>query len=179
VNVWPATVKVPLRAAPVFAATENAVVPEPVPDAPEVITIHPAPDAAVQAHVGAEAVTPTDPEPPVSATFWLDGAMENVHGGGGGGGGAAACVTLNVLPPALIVADRSAPVLDATLNATVPLPVPDAPAVTVNHAAEDEAVQAHVAADAVTLNDPLPAASENAWLAAEIENVHGAGGAAA
>jgi hypothetical protein len=80
---------VPDRAAPAFGATLNAVAPFPVPDAPLEIVIHGAFDAAVQVQVGAEAVTPTDPDPPGSLTLWLVGAIVNVHDGGGGGPGAA------------------------------------------------------------------------------------------
>jgi hypothetical protein len=40
VNVWPAMVSVPLRAAPVFAATVNATDPPPLPLAPDVMVIH-------------------------------------------------------------------------------------------------------------------------------------------
>lgn len=40
VNVWPATVIVPVRAAPVFAATLKVTLPLPLPVAPAVIAIH-------------------------------------------------------------------------------------------------------------------------------------------
>ena len=74
----------------------------------------------------------------------------------GAGAGAAACVTVNVLPAAVIVPLRAAPVLAATLNATVPLPPPDPPLAIVIHAAFEAAVHAHVPADAVTAIEPLP-----------------------
>ena len=82
-NVCPATVTVPLRAAPVFDATLIVVVPPPVPDAPAVTVTHDAFDEAVHAHVAADAVTAVDTDPPGSATFWLAGEIEKVHGGGG------------------------------------------------------------------------------------------------
>jgi len=55
VKVWPAIVTVPFRlAAAVFAATEIATVPFPLPEAPAVTVIHDALLAAVQPHpVGA------------------------------------------------------------------------------------------------------------------------------
>jgi hypothetical protein len=87
VNVCPAIATVPVRAAPVFAATVTATLALPVPLVRSTV-IHAAPGVAVQAHVGADAVTATGPDPPVSGTFWLAGAIENVHGGGV----AAACV---------------------------------------------------------------------------------------
>jgi hypothetical protein len=49
VNVLLATVIDPLRAPPVFAATRNATVPFPVPDAPDVTVIHTSDAAAVHA----------------------------------------------------------------------------------------------------------------------------------
>jgi hypothetical protein len=66
VNVWPAAVTVPVREAPVLAATEKPTVPVPVPDAP-VMVIHGALDAAVQAHEGAEALMARLPADPVAA----------------------------------------------------------------------------------------------------------------
>lgn len=75
VKVWPAIVSVPLRAGPSFAATENATEPLPVPDAPFVILIHAAPDAAVQVHP-APAVTVTVPLAPGASTAWLVGEIE-------------------------------------------------------------------------------------------------------
>jgi hypothetical protein len=66
---------VPLRAAPVFAATENATVPPPVPLAPEVTVIHSAPEAAVHPHpVPAE--TLNRPVPPPASNEALDGEIE-------------------------------------------------------------------------------------------------------
>ena len=68
-KVWPPTVSVPERAAPVLAATVNATVPLPVPDAPPVTVSHPAFAVAVQVQVPADAVTATDPAPPASPMF--------------------------------------------------------------------------------------------------------------
>ena len=83
VKVCPAIVSVPVRAAAVFAATANATVPLPVPEAPPVTVSHGAFALAVHAHVLAEAVTATVPDAPVSATFWPVGEIVNVQGGGG------------------------------------------------------------------------------------------------
>ena len=79
VKVCPAIVSVPVRAASVFAATANATVPLPVPDAPPVSVSHGALALAVHAHVFAEAVTATEPDAPVSATFWPVGEIVNVQ----------------------------------------------------------------------------------------------------
>jgi hypothetical protein len=158
VNVWPAAVIVPVRAAPLLAATENPTVPLPVPEAPLEIVTQLAFDPAVHGQVDADAVTPNDPGPPTSATLWTVGEIENVHGGGGGGA-AAACDTVNVLPAAVIVPLRAAPEFAATVNDTLPLPVPELPPETVIHAAFDAAVHAHVPADALTANDPEPPVS--------------------
>ena len=71
VNVWPATVRVPVRATPVvFAAAEKLTRPFPVPDAPVVIVSQLALLVAVHAHPLAE-VTVIEPEPPTEATVWL------------------------------------------------------------------------------------------------------------
>jgi hypothetical protein len=66
VNVLPAAVMVPLRAAPEFAATVNDTTPLPVPEAPLEIVIHAALDAAVHAQLVADAVIAIEPGPPVS-----------------------------------------------------------------------------------------------------------------
>jgi hypothetical protein len=67
VNVWPPAVIVPDRAAPAFDAAENATLPEPVPEDPDVIVIHEAPGVAV--HVQPEpAVTMKLPVPPLAST---------------------------------------------------------------------------------------------------------------
>jgi hypothetical protein len=151
----------------------------PVPAAAPVSVNHAALVLAVHAHVAAEAVTATEPEPPLSATSCDAGEIVNVHGGGGGGGAAAACDTVKVCPPMVSVPVRAAAVFAATLNATVPLPVPDAPLVTVNHAALALAVHAQLFADAVTVTDPAAAVSATSCVVGEIPKVHGGGGAAA
>jgi hypothetical protein len=178
VNVCAPIVSVPVRAAAVFAAAVKLTVPLPVPEAPPVTVSHAAFAAAVHAQVFADAVTATEPDPPVSATFCPGGESVNVQVGGGGGG--AACATANVFPAAAIVPVRALVVVfAATLNATLPLPVPDSPAVMLIHGALVVAVHAHVLADVVTAIEPVPPASAKFWVGGEIENVHAGGGAAA
>jgi len=53
---------------------------------------------------------------------------------------------VNVCPPIVSVAVRAAPLFAKTLNAITPLPLPDAPCVTVSHAALLTAVHEHAAA---------------------------------
>jgi hypothetical protein len=66
-------------------------VPEPVPEELRTTVSQSALLAEVQAHVGADAVTETLPEPPSDDTACVVGEMENVQGGGG-----AAWFTVNV-----------------------------------------------------------------------------------
>ena len=66
---------------------------------------------------------------------------------------------VNVEPPATMVPERAGPVLAATANETVLVPVPDA-VMPVMNAFGDEAVQAHVGELIVIVNDELaPAAA--------------------
>jgi hypothetical protein len=74
---------------------------------------------------------------------------------------------------------RAVPVLATALNATVPLPVPDAPLVTVSQGTLAAAVQAHDAAEAVTAVDPVPPAADTDCAFGAIVNVHGGGGGGA
>jgi hypothetical protein len=109
VNVLPAAVIVPLRAAPEFAATVNDTVPFPVPDAPLETVIHAAFDAALHAQLVADAVIAIDPDPPVSPTDVSLGAIEKLHGAG-----PAACETANVCPAIVSIPVRAAPLFAAT-----------------------------------------------------------------
>ncbi len=104
----PTTVRVALRAAPVFAATEYRAVPSPVP-APVVTVIHESVVVAVQAQLAADALTLTVPVPPVSVNDCDVGFTVNVHGG------AAAWVTVNIAPAMVIVPVRAPPLLAATV----------------------------------------------------------------
>ena len=83
------------------------------------------------------------------------------------------------MPAMVSVPDRTSPRLTSTLKVTVPFPDPDPPPVTVMKLALLAAVHPHDALDAVTATVPPPPVASNVWLAGEIENVHGGGGAAA
>ena len=74
--------------------------------------------------------------------------------------GAAACVTVNVWPAIVAVVVREVvAVFAATLSATVPLPLPLAPLVTVNHEAALDAVQAQPLNDVTATLVDCPAAA--------------------
>jgi hypothetical protein len=104
-------------------------------------------------------LTCTSSTPPSAGKLLLDGEIEYVQDGGGGEP-AAACVTVNAPPAIVSVPVRAAPVFAATLNATEPFPVPEAPAVTVIQVALLAAVHPHVlAADTDTVPVPPAAAT--------------------
>ena len=108
-TVWPATVIVPVRAAPlVFAATLKSLEPRPVIDAPLVIVIQAALLTAVHAQLD-PVVTETLPLVPVEGAFTAVGATLNVQL-------FAAWFTVTVWPAIVIVPVRAAPVV---LAATV------------------------------------------------------------
>jgi hypothetical protein len=164
VSVCPPIVTVPLRAAPVFPATDRSTVPLPVPDAPFTIVIHGAFGVVVHPHVVPDAVTAIDTGPPGSPTFCEVGLIEIVHGGG-----APACVTVNVRPAIVIVPLRAAvPLFAATLNCTLPLPVPELPPVMVIHETADDAVQPQLL-PALTPTLPVPPSAGTDWLFDPIE----------
>ena len=167
VNVSPATVSVPVRAEPVLASTLNLTMPLPDPVEAPTMVIHDAFDAAVHAQP-AVVVTFVEPLPPVESTSWRVGEIAYVQGAGGGGAGAAACDTVNVCPPAVKVPIRAAPVFAATVNATVPLPVPDVPLVSVIHATFDAAVHGQPL-EVLTFVEPLPPFAPMSALEGEIE----------
>jgi len=156
VNVRPPIVIVPLRAVVFgFADALNATVPVPLPLAPLVTVSH---DVLLLTPVHAQplgAVTLVDPVPPAAVTDWLVGAIANVHG-------AAACVTENVWPAIVSVPLREVPFgFAATLNATVPPPLPLAPLVTVNQPVLLLTPVHAQPANAVTVVDPVPPAAVN------------------
>src|SRR5688572_14578366 len=99
---------VPVRAAPLLAATVKLTVPLPVPDAPAVIVSHSSLLTAPQVQVP-PVVTVTLPVPPALGTAWLIGAMVKAQG--------ASWVTVKVRPATVIVPVRRAPVVfDVTEN---------------------------------------------------------------
>lgn len=77
-NVCPATVIVPERAAPVFAAAVKLTVPFPMPDAPPVIVIQLALVEAFHEHE-LPLATENDPLPPPLSTDWLEGESEKLQ----------------------------------------------------------------------------------------------------
>src|SRR5687767_12537663 len=78
-NVWPATVKEPLREdVAVLPATEYVAVPLPVPP-PDVMVTQVSGLVAVHEQVLAEAVTVMLPVPALDEKDWLVGEIENVH----------------------------------------------------------------------------------------------------
>ena len=118
VNVSPAIVSVPPRAAPELAATLNATDPLPVPAAPEDTSMNG--ELLVAVHWQSNpwvTVTAIVPVPPLASKDWLVGLSPNVQ--------AAAdweIVRLNWLM--VTVPERCAPELAWTLSVTVPLPRP-------------------------------------------------------
>ena len=85
---------------------------------------------------------------------------------------APACATVNVLPAIVSVPVRDVvAVFAAMLNATLPFPVPAAPALTVIHVSLLTAVHAHPVG-AVTVVLPVPPPAPMDWLVGEIVSVH-------
>ena len=147
-NLWPATVRVPVRALPVFAATVNATEPLPLPVAPDVTVIHASLRLAVQAQP-----VPVDtvrlPEPPAATTARLAGRSSKRQ--------AAGCWdTWSGLSLTTIEASRiDGSGLGATRNSTVPEPCPEAGDSPESHPAEVDASQGHSGA-VVTVRVPVP-----------------------
>jgi hypothetical protein len=146
VTVWPAIVIVPDRDGPVVDAAVNVTVPDPLPLAPDAMAIHDALLVALHAHPD-PAVTATLPLPPEAGIVCVSGDAANVQ--------PWPCTTVTVCPPTAIVPVRVGPLVAATANATVPAPLPLAPAVIVIHGALLVAVQPHPAA-ALTLIVRVP-----------------------
>lgn len=138
---FPPIVNVPVREEPVaLAAALTPTDPLPVPDAPLVTVSQPLLLTAVHAHP-AGAVTDTVAVPPPEGMPCVVGAMvvEQLM---------PAWDTVKVLPATVTVPVRDAiEVFAAALIVTEPLPDPDAPAVTVNHASLLAAVHEHAAGE--------------------------------
>ena len=124
---------------------------------------------AVHVQVLTDAVTPTVPLPAAAVGDALVASSVKLHT-------APACVTVKVWPAIVSVPVRGLVVgFAATAYVTVPLPVPLAPDVTVNHAGVlVVAVHVHVLTDAVTPTAPLVAAAVGDAPVASSVNVHGA-----
>jgi hypothetical protein len=160
VKVWPAIVKVPVRAAPAFGATLNATDPFPLPDAPLVI-VSQSGFAVVTVQVQPFAATTfTLPAPPLEPTAWLLDEIVGLQ--------PFPCETVNVCPAIVNVPVRGAPALAATLYPTDPFPLPDVPLVIVSQSELFvDAVQVQpFAAEIVTV--PVPPLAPIAWLLDEI-----------
>lgn len=85
----------------------------------------------------------------------------------------ARCVTVKVRAAIVTVPVRSAPVFAVRLRTTVPLPVPDAPEVTVIHGALLAAVHEHPSS-VITLTVPWAGSGPMFASVGEIEYVQGA-----
>jgi hypothetical protein len=107
-------------------------------------------DVAVQGQLEELMVNATELEPPEEVAVALELAREAVQ--------PEACEIANVDPPATIDPERAGPLLAATVNATLPVPVPDA-VTPLTKLLGDEAVQVQVGALIVIANDEVvPAA---------------------
>ena len=138
-NVLPAINTVPVRLSSLSlpfgkGSTLIVTLPFPVPLAPFVIVIQENDVVAVQGHP-APAVTSTVLVSPSLSKSRDVGLMEYSH--------PFACVTVNTFVAMVSVPVRAGPELEATLNRTVPLPLPLAPCVTVIHCEALTAVHAH------------------------------------
>jgi len=160
VNVWPAIVNVPVRAAPGLAATLNATVPFPLPDAPLVIVSQSGLAVVAVQLQPVAATTLTLPAPPVEPTGWLLDEIVGLQ--------PFPCEIVNVCPAIVNVPVRAAPLLAATLNPTDPFPLPDVPLVIVSQSELFvDAVQLQpFAAEIVTV--PVPPLAPIDWLLDEI-----------
>ncbi len=156
VTVCPAMVSVPVREdVAVLAAIENATAPFPLPPAPDVMVSHAALLVAVQLQP-ASVVTAVLLELAAAPGVNVIGETVNVHG-------TPAWVTVTVWPAMVSVPVRGdVSVLAAMENATVPLPLPLAPEVTVSQEALLVAVQLQpVVVVTVALLEPAAAVGLN------------------
>ena len=139
-----------------------------MPPDPDVIVSHGASLVAVHEHPAVVVTVTGLPAPPAAPIEPLPGAIEYVHGAGA----AADCVTLNLRPAIVSSPVRSPPVLAATVNATLPLPLPEPPEVIVSHDAPLVAVHEQPSR-AVTLTVlPSPPLAPIDWLVGAIVNSH-------
>jgi hypothetical protein len=146
----------------VFAAAFTATEPFPVPAAPEVIDSHDAPLVAVHAHPFAT-VTANDPTaPPLAPIDTVVGFTEDGHVAE-----AAAWVMVTVCPAIVSVPVREAPLLEATLNVTVPAPLPLVRPVTEIHAMLLLAVHSHPALAVTDTDSPSVTAAETEMVRGE------------
>jgi hypothetical protein len=145
-----------------FAATLNPTEPLPLPLAP-LVTVIQLTLAAADHGQPAPAVTFVDPLPPAAVADRLVDESENVHP-------APACVTVKTWPAAVIVPTRcDVLLLAAAENDIVPLPLPDAPAVTLSHDVLLLTLVQVQPAGADTAADPVAPPATTDWLVGEIE----------
>jgi hypothetical protein len=151
-----------------FAAALKLTVPVPLPLAPAVTVNQPVSLlAAVHAQPVAD-VTVVDPVPPPATTDCDVGASENVHV-------AAAWFTVNVCPPIVIVPARVVPLgFAAALKLTLPVPLPVAPAVTVNQLVLLLTAVHEQPVGVVTDVEPVPPPATTDWDVGVSETVQGA-----
>ena len=162
VNVKPAMEIVSERAAPRFGSTRYPTAPSPLPLLGVVNEIHDAVFVAVHVQI-VGAVTLMELAPPIAGIDALGGLlMAYVHAG-------ATCVTVNVWPAMVSVPFRGAPPLAATVNETDPLPLPDAPDVTVIHDTLLTAVHGHTDVVVTFTAGTLPPPAATAWVLRLIE----------
>jgi hypothetical protein len=153
VMVCPAIVSVPERDGPSVAAIVNVTLPDPFPLAPDVSVIHGTLLTALQAHPAA-AATFTDRAPPEGSAANVSGATSKLHPGD--------CVTVKSWPATVNVPVRDGPLVGATVNGTVPFPVPAVVPIEV-HGTSLDAVHGHPGpvVTATTLDPPAaPAAND-------------------
>jgi hypothetical protein len=108
----------PVRAAPVFAATVNVTTPSPRPVGEDVTVIHDALLEALQSQAPC-VCTEMEPAPPVAGKLWLPGEIDALQLGAD-----ADCVTVARCPATMIAAVRCGPGFGATVKAISPVPVP-------------------------------------------------------
>ena len=156
-------VTVAVRAPAAFAEAATVTVPLPVPaDAPVIVSQLGSLLFAVHVHQ-LFVVTAIVALPPPLPIVWLVGEMLNVQA-------APAWFAVNVCPAIVAVADRAPALLGAALSVTVPLPVPDAPLVTVNHPVVSLLVAVHEhQLPAVTATVAVSPPVARSWLVGEIE----------
>jgi hypothetical protein len=121
-----------------------------------VIVIHGEVVWAVHEHV-APADTVREPVPPPAAVDCVRGETAYVHGV------APAWATVNSRPAIVIVPARPPPLFAATLNVTVPLPLPVLPDVTVIQGTLLVAVQPQPVAPVTVIGEPVPPLRPSNW----------------
>jgi hypothetical protein len=134
VTAWPATVTVPVRAGPAFAAAVMVACPDALP--PPATVSHGVPLDVVHAHP-AIVVTCTATVSPAAEIVRFVGAIVSVQGA------AAACDSVTAWPAMVTVPVRAGPAFAAAVMVACPDALP--PPATVNHDVPLDVVHAHPA----------------------------------